>query len=476
MVDLAGAWALAQAAGQGQAFGASAAQAISGKTLDELRRIYYTMNPQLQYGSAAADFYGSEAANAQAAKILGTTPQALTPLQNFTQNLGNDVSDKSTLEKELNLLTGYKNYNYSPQELSMMAQSMGVPISEVINAVFKTQAYVPSNVYTPSNITNLTPYNTVNYDLADILTGNNAGTGGWGNNVASSRVVSEGGYDFLVSYDAGGKELSRELLGKTETNQMTDYQKQQVALAQEEYKQNLITSQQQYEVQMLQLQQSGRATEYDYSLALKKYEQSVKEADMTFSLKQRELGLSESQLAADTEYQKAQMELDKQKFAWEQTLSNAQLEQENRAYAANLAANPKSWLEYAAFTGNAPVIQPWMQPLMPEQYKNLSAGTAIPGISSINNPTGMTGISLNPDGTIASITNGSPVSTSFDYSNLPELLNPSRQYQARIGPTAYSQYTGYQQARTGMTPEELEFRLWSQSAPGGSYKGLDYNR
>lgn len=51
----------------------------------------------------------------------------------------------------------------------------------------------------------------------------------------------------------------------------------------------------------------------------------------------------------------------------------------------------------------------------------------------------------------------------YDPSQLPELIDPSVQYQARIGPTAEQQFFGYRQARTGAPPLETQFRLWSKA-------------
>lgn len=114
---------------------------------------------------------------------------------------------------------------------------------------------------------------------------------------------------------------------------------------------------------------------------------------------------------------------------------------------AQLAAQPRSWLQYAALAGETPAIQPWMKPLMAQQYQ---AGEALPG--------------WQPEG------RGQPMG------GLPELTRPSRQYQARIGPTAMGQYLGYQQARTGATPEEAQWRMWSAAPPGGGYRGLRWGR
>jgi len=61
-------------------------------------------------------------------------------------------------------------------------------------------------------------------------------------------------------------------------------------------------------------------------------------------------------------------------------------------------------------------------------------------------------------------------------SGMPELVRPSRQYQARMGPTAMQQYGAYAQARTGITPEELQWRLRNTAPPGGGYSGLRWMR
>lgn len=65
---------------------------------------------------------------------------------------------------------------------------------------------------------------------------------------------------------------------------------------------------------------------------------------------------------------------------------------------------------------------------------------------------------------------------SLPLGQMPTLTRPSRQYQARMGPTALDQYYTYVQARTGITPQEMQFRLWSMSPPGGRFGGLRYTR
>ncbi len=59
---------------------------------------------------------------------------------------------------------------------------------------------------------------------------------------------------------------------------------------------------------------------------------------------------------------------------------------------------------------------------------------------------------------------------------LPPFLNPSRQYQARLSPSMFQQYLGYQQARTGARPEDTQFKLWSMAPPGGKQFSLGYRR
>ncbi len=133
---------------------------------------------------------------------------------------------------------------------------------------------------------------------------------------------------------------------------------------------------------------------------------------------------------------------------WQRQQQQMQLEAEKQARLAQLRANPASWLEYASLAGETPAIQPWMLPLMPQQYQGAQAGQALPGWT--------------PSGSL---------------SGLPELTTPSMQYQARIGPTSQQQYGGYQQARTAATPEETQWRNWMTTAPpSGQYRGLRRQR
>ena len=153
---------------------------------------------------------------------------------------------------------------------------------------------------------------------------------------------------------------------------------------------------------------------------------------------------AEQQQQADlAAYRQQQMMIEQQRMAQEQAQYQAQLAAEEKARLAQLAAQPISWLQYAAQSGQPPVIQPWMMPLMPQDYGIESAGSPIPGWT--------------PESGQA----------------MPQLTNPSTQYQARMGPTAQKQYLGYEQAKTGATPEETQWRLWQRTPPSGANRGLN---
>jgi hypothetical protein len=153
--------------------------------------------------------------------------------------------------------------------------------------------------------------------------------------------------------------------------------------------------------------------------------------------------LAQGNAGNNPQWRPGELELEQQQLAQQQQYYQWQEDQANKEYMSQLAANPKSWLEYAAYTGQQPVVQPWMLPLMSQDY-GFNAGGAIPGW------------------------------TAEDMSNIPSLLNPSAQYLARMGPTAQQQYYGYQQAQQGATPAETQWRLWSMAPPGGQATQLSY--
>jgi len=100
-----------------------------------------------------------------------------------------------------------------------------------------------------------------------------------------------------------------------------------------------------------------------------------------------DMGLQQQQAQESTpeamsDWQRAQMELAQQQLAAEQGWKQQEYGLEQQQYASQLAAQPKSWLEYAAYTGQPPVVQPFMLPLMPQEYaglEGLRAGQPIPG-------------------------------------------------------------------------------------------------
>jgi hypothetical protein len=148
--------------------------------------------------------------------------------------------------------------------------------------------------------------------------------------------------------------------------------------------------------------------------------------------------MAEAQLSAQVE---------RERIAMQQAQWQAEVEQRKQERLATLAAQPASWLEYAALSGQQPVIQPWMLPLMRSDYGIESAGVPIPGYNST------------------------------DMSGMPDLIPPSAQYLARVGPTAQQQFYGYEAAVHKSNPDETKWRQWSMAPPGGNnYRGLAQTR
>lgn len=174
----------------------------------------------------------------------------------------------------------------------------------------------------------------------------------------------------------------------------------------------------------------------------------VSELEPISPYQQEYLGLQEQQ-------QRAQEQQFQQQLAFQQQQAQmAQAEQE-RQYKSQLAAQPMSWLQYAAYTGQEPVVQPWMIPL---GFQN-TGGAITPQGFQIGQP-------------LPGFEGQQGQREMQTFANLPQLGTPSAQLQSRWGPTAQAQYLGYQQARTGATPEETQFRLWSQKAPAGQWGGF----
>jgi hypothetical protein len=216
---------------------------------------------------------------------------------------------------------------------------------------------------------------------------------------------------------------------------MSAWQQSQSDLANQQFawqKQQALLAQQQAAAQNKPQQQQP-----NYSLQIAQMEQQMRQQELA-----------------------AQQAWQQQQLAWYQQEQAAQLAAEKEQRLATLAAQPKSWLEYAALAGQAPVVQPWMKPLMPSDYQNVGVGEQIPGWNTAQN-TAQSGGGLNPD---------------WNMMGMPDLISPSAQYLARMGPTARDQYYGYQQADTGATPEETAWRRWSQAPPGASSYSLRQQR
>ena len=155
----------------------------------------------------------------------------------------------------------------------------------------------------------------------------------------------------------------------------------------------------------------------------------------------------QARLQAEERQWEQQLQFQEQQFSWQQEQAQIEQETQQRNYLAGLAAKPRSWLEYSAAAEETPAIQPWMLPLQSGDYEQQwTAGQAIPGYSAES------------------------------MESMPELTTPSAQLYSRMGPTAQQQFLGYRQARTGIRPEEQEFRLWGSAPPAGRQGGLRYGR
>ena len=184
-----------------------------------------------------------------------------------------------------------------------------------------------------------------------------------------------------------------------------------------------------------------RTGQYDYPPT---YGQRPADQPAPISPFQRQqFGLQRQQVAQQ------QQQFQQQLGFQQQQAQMAQAEQE-RQYISQLAANPMSWLQYASYTGQEPIVQPWMVPLGAQGAEtSLQVGQPIPGFEG---QAGQRQIQT--------------------FADLPQLRTPSAQLQARWGPTAQSQFLGYRQARTGARPEETQFRLGAGRAPTGRFGGF----
>ncbi len=152
----------------------------------------------------------------------------------------------------------------------------------------------------------------------------------------------------------------------------------------------------------------------------------------------------------------------------EQEQFQLQLTADREERLAQLAAQPISWLQHAALSGQTPVVQPWMIPLM-RPGQNLQVGQPIPGFQP-----GLPGGAVEQGGFLPGTATPAPVGSTF--ANLPELRRPSAQLFARMGPTAQQQFLGFRQARTGIPPQETLFRQRQTGPPGTPGGGFQQQR
>ena len=221
----------------------------------------------------------------------------------------------------------------------------------------------------------------------------------------------------VVGYDKDNNMVSYEYAGmgrQTTPDVMSEYQREQLNLSQQQ-------AQRDWEQTLWQRQQA--TTPYQ-------------EAE-----RGREWEAEQGALSRQAQEQMQQMMIE-----WYQQQMQAQQEMQRQQQLAQLRANPTSWLEYASLAGETPRVQPWMMPLAPEQY-GFQVGEGIPGYT--------------PEGTSM---------------NLPELTPPSAQYLSRLAPSMRGQFVGYEKGRTGMSPEDVQFKLWSYGPPSGQNRGLQYSR
>ena len=186
----------------------------------------------------------------------------------------------------------------------------------------------------------------------------------------------------------------------------------------------------------------------------------------------REFGITEQRRFQESEatrlFREQQFEFQGETRRLEQEQFQQGLAGEREARLAQLAAQPISWLQHAALSGQTPVVQPWMIPLM-RPGQNLQVGQPIPGFQGAAQA-GSPGAS----GFLPGTSTPAPVGNTF--ANLPELRRPSAQLFARMGPTAQQQFLGFRQARTGIPPQETLFRQRQTGPPGSSGGGFQQQR
>jgi hypothetical protein len=191
------------------------------------------------------------------------------------------------------------------------------------------------------------------------------------------------------------------------------------------------------------------------------------------ALQQQEFQNSQAQNTMEWQYRQAQLEQNER-------MEQARIEEQRQQRLATLAAQPKSWIEYAILSNQKAVVQPWMESMLPKLSPFKEGGT-LPGFAKVS-PIGM-----NPQDEAAireqfgddwydqrmreKQEEADKINKTKDI-----LLNPSAQLMSRMEPSDKEQYYGYQQYATSRTPEDEQARLWGMAAPSGSNRGLRWSR
>jgi len=224
---------------------------------------------------------------------------------------------------------------------------------------------------------------------------------------------------------------------------MTEYQRETLRLQRErdaKAAQDLLDELARKEAALIELTAKEKADK-EHAEALLKQRQAEQLAQQQADEAAR--AQQQQQFQAQQAYQQQQFGLQQQQFGWQQEQAREAAATQQQNYLAQLASQPISWLQHAGASGEQPVVQPWMIPLMGQQYAGTVAGAPLPGFQQ------------GQEGATPSM------------SQLPQLTTPSQQYWARSTPTAQQQYLGYEQARTGARPEDVLWRLGQAAPPSG---------
>ncbi len=157
-------------------------------------------------------------------------------------------------------------------------------------------------------------------------------------------------------------------------------------------------------------------------------------------------------------YQQQQIDLQKSQQA---------LDQKN--YLAQLASKPINWLQYNQAANMPTVSQPFM-----EKLGGPVAGTVISGQQYLpkSSNAGSVGNTLETGGYASS--SSQPAGTP-NQMGLSQLTTPSMQTYNNFTPTERGLYAGYQQALTGDSEEDTNWKLWNR-APPTSGSTINYSR